>query len=71
MKFEKSRKLSSRYMRPFEVLKRVGEVVYQLALSPTLIIAHDVFYVSMSKKYSFYILHKINYKNLKIRDDLS
>ena len=32
MRFSKRDKLSSRYIGPFEVLKRVGELAYELAL---------------------------------------
>lgn len=34
MRFDKSDKLSLRYMRPFEILNRVRKVTYQLALLP-------------------------------------
>ena len=71
MRFGKSSKLSLRYMGPFEILKRVGEVAYQLALPPTLISAHDVFHVSMLKKYMSDASHKIDYTDLEIREDMS
>lgn len=59
-------------MRPFEKLKRVGEVAYQLfALKPNLTAAHDVFYVSMLKKYIPNLFHKIDHKDLKIMHDMS
>ena len=50
MRFCKRGKLSSRYIGPFEVLKRVGEVAYELALPPRLSGVHPVFHVSMLKK---------------------
>ena len=71
MRFGKSRKLSPRYVGPFEILKRVGEVAYQLALPPTLTSTHDVFHVSMLKKYNPDGSHKIDYKDLENREDMS
>ena len=46
----KCRKLSFRYCGPFEVTRRMGEQSYQLALPPQLHV-HDVFHVSLLKKY--------------------
>ena len=51
MRFGKRGKLSPRYIGPFEVLKRVGEVAYELALPRGLSGVHPVFHVSMLKKY--------------------
>ena len=50
MRFGKTGKLSPRYIGPFEVLKRVGEVAYELALPPGLSGVHPVFHVSMFKR---------------------
>ena len=58
-------------MGPFEILKRVGEVAYQLALPPTLTSTHDVFHVSMLKKYVPDASHRIDYSDLDIREDMS
>ena len=51
MRFGKRGKLSPRYIGPFEVLKLVGEVAYELALPPGLSGVHTVFHVSMLKRY--------------------
>lgn len=45
----KSRNLSTRYVRQFEIIKRVGGVAYQLALPLTLTSNQNVFHVSMLK----------------------
>ena len=52
VRFEKQGKLSSRYIRPFEVLERVGMVAFRLALPPSLSSVHTVFHVSMLRKYT-------------------
>ena len=51
MRFGKRGKLSPRYLGPVEVLTRVGEVAYELALPPALSIVHPVFHVSTLKRY--------------------
>ena len=52
IRFEKRGNLSPRYIGPFEVLERVGAVVYWLALPPSLSSVHEVFHVSMLQKYT-------------------
>jgi hypothetical protein len=43
-------KLAPRYVGPFKIIDRKGEVAYQLELSPQLSEVHDVFHVSQLKK---------------------
>ena len=52
VRFGKQGKLSSRFIRPFEVLERVDAVAYRLALPPSLSGVHEVFHVSMLRKYT-------------------
>ena len=51
MRFGKKGKLSPRYVGPFEILDKVGDVAYRLALSPSLSNVHNVFHVSMLARY--------------------
>ena len=51
VRFGKRNKPSPRFIGPFEILKKVGSVSYQLALPPDLQHIHDVFHISLSKAY--------------------
>ena len=71
MRFRKKGKLSPRFVGPFEILKRIDKVAYELALPPTLVEVHIVFHVSMLRKYIPNPLHVLNYEPLKIKDNLT
>jgi hypothetical protein len=43
-------KLAPRFIRPFKIFEKRGEVAYQLELPPQLSDVHDVFHVSQLKK---------------------
>jgi hypothetical protein len=49
-RFKVNGKLAPRYVRPFKIVDRKGEVAYQLELSPQLSDVHNVFHVSQLKK---------------------
>jgi hypothetical protein len=48
-RFKVKEKLAPRYVSPFKIISRKGEVAYQLELPPQLSDVHDVFYVSQLK----------------------
>ena len=71
MRFGKKGKLSPRFIGPFKILKRVGKVAYELALPPNLQHIHNVFHVSMLRKYHLDASHIIEYELMEIQTDLS
>ncbi|KAK6136752.1 hypothetical protein DH2020_029506 [Rehmannia glutinosa] len=71
IRFGEKGKLKPRYIGPFEILTRVGDLAYQLALPPSLSSVHNVFHVSMLRKYVHDPSHIVNYKDLTINNDLT
>ncbi|XP_070008253.1 uncharacterized protein [Nicotiana sylvestris] len=47
MRFGKKRKLSPRYVGPYRIIQRIGQVAYKLKLPPKISKVHPVFHVSM------------------------
>ena len=61
-RFGKKGKLSPRYIGPYEILERIGPVAYRLALPPELLGIHDVFHVSMLRRYRSDPSHVLQYQ---------
>ena len=51
LRFGKKGKLSPRFIGPYEILEQIGLVAYHLALPPELAKLHNVFHVSMLRRY--------------------
>ena len=66
-RFGKKGKLSPRFIGPFEILERVGQVAYRLALPPSLSGVHDVFHISMLRKYISYLTHVLSMRTWSCR----
>ncbi|KAL0537838.1 hypothetical protein IC582_026827 [Cucumis melo] len=71
LRFERKGKLSPRFVGPFEILERIGPVAYRLALPPSLSAVHDVFHVSMLRKYVPDPSHVVDYEPLEIDENLN
>ena len=69
-RFRKRGKLNPRFIGPFEVLERVGKVAYRLALPPSLSGVHDIFHVSMLRKYIVDPSHILHYLEVEVTPDL-
>ena len=70
-RFGQKWKLHPRYVGPFEILRKVGKVAYEIALPPHMSNIHNVFHVSMLKKYYPDSKCVVEYKPLDIQSDLS
>ena len=64
VRFGKRGKLSPRFIGPFEILERVITVAYQLALPHNLSGVHEVFHVSMLRKYTPDLNHVVDWGEL-------
>lgn len=67
----KCRKLTPRFVGPFEIVEKVGIVAYRIALPPSLSNLHDVFHVSQLQKYVYDVSHVIQVDDLEVRDNLT
>ncbi|KAL5537439.1 hypothetical protein UlMin_045822 [Ulmus minor] len=71
MRFGKKGKLSPRYIGPFEILERIGKVAYRLALPPELSPVHNVFHVSMLRRYVSDPSHVLENEPIEVHEDLT
>ena len=69
VRFDKRRKLSLRFIGPFKILERVGIATYRLALPPSMLGAHEVFHVSMLRRYTPYLAHVVDWGEIDVDID--
>ena len=70
-RFGRKGKFSPRFVGPYEILSKVGPVAYQLALPLEWEGMHDVFHVSMLRKYVANPSHVLDYTLLSMGENLS
>ncbi|XP_057543236.1 uncharacterized protein LOC130821464 [Amaranthus tricolor] len=71
MRFGVKGKLSPKYVGPYEVLERIGEVAYKLALPVELSKVHNVFHVSQLRRYRSDPSHVIAVESVEVNPILT
>ena len=69
VRFGNRRKLSLGFFGPFEILERVGTVAYRLALPHIMLGVHEVFHVSMLRKYTLDPAHVVDWGQIEVDTD--
>ncbi|KAL0404877.1 UNVERIFIED_CONTAM: Transposon Ty3-G Gag-Pol polyprotein [Sesamum radiatum] len=71
LRFGRQGKLSPRYIGPYEIIERIGPLAYRLALPMELSQIHDVFHVSMLRRYRSDPSHVIHEPEIEISEELA
>ncbi|KAG8485890.1 hypothetical protein CXB51_019244 [Gossypium anomalum] len=71
LRFGRKGKLSPRFIGPYEISERIGPVAFRLILPPELEKIHNVFHVSMLRRYRSDPSHLLNPLEIEIQPDLS
>jgi len=67
----RSRKLSPKFLGPYQISRRIGPVAYEIALPPQMANLPLVFHVSQLRKYVFDPAHVLQAEDIQIREDLT
>ena len=70
IQFQKRGKLNPRYIGSFRILEKIGPIAYRLELPPELSRIHNVFHVSMLKKYVPDPFHILEAPPVELEEDL-
>ncbi len=71
LRFGKKGKLSPGFIGPYKIIERVGPVAYRLALPLGLDKIHNVFHVSMLRRYRSDPLHVLSAEAIDVQPDLT
>ena len=70
-RFGRAGKLSPRFVGPFEVVGRVGTSAYRVALPPHMSDVHDVFHVSVLRRFVSDADRRVSEEEVEVRPDLT
>ncbi|BAT83819.1 hypothetical protein VIGAN_04104500, partial [Vigna angularis var. angularis] len=63
------KKLSPKFIGPYQILRKIGPVAYELSLPPQLSNLHPVFHVSQLRKYVSDPSHVLELEDIRLRQD--
>ena len=67
----RSKKLTPKFIGPYQILRRIGLVAYELALPPPLANIHNIFHVSQLRKYEPDPSHILESDSVQVKENLS
>ena len=70
-RFGRGNKLSPHFIGPFNIIEWIGEIAYRLALPPQISDIHNVFHISMLRKYQPNLSHVLEWNGLELEADVS
>ena len=71
LRLENKGKLSPWFIKPYEILERIGPGAYRLALPPELAKLHNVFHVSMLQRYYYDESHILLVQDIQVQSDFT
>ena len=71
LRFGNKGKLRPRFIKPYEILERIGPVAYRLVLLSELAKLHNVFHVSMLQGYRFDESHILPVQDVQVQLDFA
>ncbi|XP_073019272.1 uncharacterized protein [Primulina eburnea] len=71
MRFGHKWKLAPRYSSLYVIVERIGTLAYRLDLPPSFYLIHNVFHVTMLRKYETYPSHILNFEDVELDSSLS
>ena len=71
IRFGNKGKLSPRFIGQYGVIENMGPVTYRLALPPKLEKIHNVFHVSMLRRYRLDLSYVVSSETIELRPDLT
>lgn len=71
LRFGRKGKLSQRFIRPYEIIERIGSVAYRLALPSKLQKNSKYFHVPMLRRYKANLSHVLTSSEVEIQPDMT